>query len=58
MNWVFHLDDISDDMDDKGADAIGDEVMTTYREPNVHDPRSHVGKLAKRLHLLPTSKHS
>ena len=49
MNWVLHLDDLSDDMDDKGADAIGNEVMTTYRQLNAYDPKSHVGKLAKRF---------
>ena len=51
LNWLFHLDDLSDDMDDKNTDAIGNEVMTTYRQPNAYDPRSHVGKLAKRFAL-------
>ena len=52
MNWLFHLDDLSDDMDDKGTDAIGNEVMTTYRQPNAYDPKSTVGKLAKRFASL------
>ena len=29
LNWLFHLDDLSDDMDAKNTDAIGNEVMTT-----------------------------
>ena len=49
LNWLFHLDDLSDDMDDKNAGAIGNEVMTTYRQPNAYDPKSHVGKFARRF---------
>jgi len=49
LNWVLHLDDLSDDMDDRGTDMIGNEVITTYRQPNAYDPKSHVGKLAKRF---------
>ena len=48
MNWLFHLDDLSDDMDDKSTHAIGDEVMTTYHQPHTYDPKTHVGKLTKR----------
>jgi len=49
MNWLFHLDDISDDMDDKNANAIGNEVMATYYQPHTHEPKTHVGKLTKRF---------
>ena len=52
MNWLFHLDDLSDDMDDKSTDAIGNEVMTTYYQPDAYDPKAHVGKLTKRLASL------
>jgi len=52
LNWLFHLDDLSDDMDAKNTDAIGDEVMTTCRQPNAYDPKSNVGKLAKRFASL------
>ena len=39
-------------MDDKNTDAIGDEVMTTYRKPNTYNPKSHVCKFAKRFASL------
>ena len=52
MNWVFHLDDLSDDMDDKSADAIGNEVMSTYHQPHTYGPKTRVGKLTKRFASL------
>ena len=52
LNWLFHLDDLSDDMDDRNMDAIGNEVLTACRQPDAHDPKSHVGKLAKRFGSL------
>jgi len=45
--WLFNLDDLSDDMDDKSTVAIGNEVMTTYRQPHTYEPKTHVGKLTK-----------
>jgi len=52
VSWLFHLDDISDDVDDKITDVIGNEVMTAYYQPNAYDPKTHVGKLAKRFASL------
>jgi hypothetical protein len=52
MNWLFHLDDLSDDMDDKSTDTIGNEVMTTYHHPDTYEPKTHVGKLTKRFVVL------
>jgi len=52
MNWAFHLDDLSDDMDDKSTGAIADVVMSTYQQPRTYDPKSHVGKLTKRFTSL------
>ena len=49
MNWLFHLDDISDDMDDRSTVTIAEEVMNTYNHADTHDPKSHVGKLTKRF---------
>ena len=49
MNWLFHLDDLSDDMDDRSTLAIGNEVMTTYYHPDVYNPVTHVGNLTKRF---------
>jgi len=45
--WLFNLDDLSDDMDDKSTVAIGDEVMATYHQPHAYGPKTHVGKLTK-----------
>ena len=50
--WLFHLDDISDDMDDKSTVAIGKEIVTTYHQPYTYDPKTHVGKLTKWFALL------
>ena len=50
--WLFHLDDISDDMDDKNANAIGNEIMTAYHQPHAYDPKTYVGKLTKRFASL------
>ena len=49
LNWLFFIDDLSDDMEDKSTDAMGNEVMTTYHQPHAYDPETHVGKLAKRF---------
>jgi len=49
MNWLFHLDDLSDDMDDRSTVAIGNEIMATYNHPETYDPETHVGKLTKRF---------
>lgn len=49
MNWLFHLDDLSDDMDDGSTVAIGNEVMATYYHPDTYDPMTRVGKLTKRF---------
>ena len=46
--WLFHLDDLSDDMDDRNTVTIGNEVMSTYHHPDTYDPQTHVGKLTKR----------
>jgi hypothetical protein len=49
MNWLWHIDDVSDDMDDKSTVAIENEIMTTYRHPDTHNPKTNVGKLTKRF---------
>ena len=45
--WLFHLDDLSDDMDDKSVGSIGNEVMAAFYQPHTYDPKSYVGKLTK-----------
>lgn len=57
VNWLWHLDDLSDDMDDRSIIAIGNEVMSTYYRPGTYGPKSHVGKLAKRFVSLAYCQH-
>ena len=52
MNWFFHLDDISDDMDDKSTNTIGNEIMTAYYQPHTYNPETQVGRLTKRFESL------
>jgi len=47
--WLFHLDDLSDEMDDKSTVAIRDEIMNTFNQPHTHDPKTYAGKLTKRF---------
>lgn len=47
INWLFHLDNISDDMDDKSTNGVAKEVMTTLTDPDTYDPKTDVGKLTK-----------
>ena len=49
MNWYFHLDDLSDDMDDRGTVTIANEILGTYHHPDTYNPTTHVGKLTKRF---------
>ena len=49
VNWLFHLDDLADDMDDRSTIAIGNEIMNTYHHPDTYNPMTHVGKLTKRF---------
>ena len=45
--WLFHLDDISDDMDDRSTEAIAKEVMTTLNNPDTYHPKTYIGKLTE-----------
>lgn len=49
MNWLWHIDDISDDMDDRSTVTIENEVMATYYHPDTYIPETSVGKLTKRF---------
>ena len=45
MNYLFHLDNISDDMDTRGTRNTADIVMETLRQPSGH-PGSYTGSSA------------
>jgi hypothetical protein len=47
MNYLFHLDDLSDDMDNEGTSSTGDEVMNTLYHPDTYNPQTRVGKLTR-----------
>lgn len=49
VNWLWHMDDISDDMDERSTVAIENEVMPVYYHPDTYNPKTDVGKLAKRF---------
>ena len=36
LNWFFHLDNLSDDMDDRAIDNIANVVMSSLHHPNTY----------------------
>jgi hypothetical protein len=49
MNFLFHIDDLSDDMDNKGASGIADEVMTALYHPTAfQESARRLGKITRR----------
>jgi hypothetical protein len=49
INWLWHLDDLSDNMDAKDTVAIKDEIVNTYLNPDTFNPKTLVGDLTKRF---------
>ena len=47
MNWLFHLDNISDDMNDRGTSNTGIDIMNTLWCPETHNPASRVAKMTR-----------
>ena len=47
MNWLFHLDNISDDMNDRGTTSTGLDIMNTLWVPERYRPVTRVGKMTK-----------
>lgn len=47
MNWLFHMDNISDDMNNRGTAITGIDVMNAFWLPDKHMPVTRVGKMAK-----------
>lgn len=45
MNWLFHLDNISDDMSDRGTVNTGVDIMNTLWMPGKYRPRTRVGTM-------------
>ncbi|KDQ58781.1 hypothetical protein JAAARDRAFT_47108 [Jaapia argillacea MUCL 33604] len=47
MNLLFHLDDITDDLDHRGARSVRDEVMGCLVQPETFRYSARVGKMTK-----------
>ncbi|KAI0701357.1 terpenoid synthase [Cytidiella melzeri] len=47
MNWLFHMDNISDDMNNRGTSYTGVDIMNTLWQPEKHKPATRVGRMAK-----------
>ena len=47
MNWLFHMDNISDDMNDRGTTCQGIDVMNVFWCPDTHHPTTRCGQMAR-----------
>ena len=47
MIWLFHMDNISDDMNDRGTTCHGTDVMNVFWCPDTHHPTTRCGQMAK-----------
>jgi hypothetical protein len=47
MNYLFHLDDLSDDMDTLGTTSTADMIMNTLHHPFTFCTTSRLGKLVR-----------
>jgi Terpene synthase family 2, C-terminal metal binding len=53
MNYLFHIDDLSDDMDNLGTVGIGNEVMNTLYHPNHYQPTTRLGRMTAEYDFRP-----
>lgn len=47
MNYLFHLDNISDDMNDQGTLGTAVQVLNVLYHPNQSRPATRVGRMTK-----------
>ncbi|EPQ52188.1 terpenoid synthase [Gloeophyllum trabeum ATCC 11539] len=47
MNYLFHLDDLMDDMKKSSTWSLRDEVIGVLRDPDGYRPQSRVGKMTR-----------
>ena len=45
MNYIFHIDDLSDDMNKTGTTGIASEVMNTLNNPSSYQPTTRIGRM-------------
>ncbi|PFH50636.1 hypothetical protein AMATHDRAFT_3814 [Amanita thiersii Skay4041] len=57
LTYLFHLDNLSDDMDNRGTRAIGDAVMNSLYHPYTYHCKARVGRMAKDFYkrTIPTA---
>ncbi|KIY47372.1 terpenoid synthase [Fistulina hepatica ATCC 64428] len=57
LTYLFHLDNLSDDMDNNSTTTTADVVLNTLYHPHTYHTPARVGKLAKDLYrrILPTA---
>ncbi|KAF8438994.1 isoprenoid synthase domain-containing protein [Boletus edulis BED1] len=47
LNWFFHLDNLSDDMDDRGIDNVANIVMNTIHHPHTYRCSVRLNRMTK-----------
>ena len=52
MNYLFHIDDLSDDMNKIGTTGIADDVMDTLDNSNSYQPKTLLGRMTAEYVLL------
>ena len=47
INWLFHLDDLSDDMDNRGVDKVSNVVMNSLYHPHTYRSSARLNRMSK-----------
>lgn len=57
LTYLFHLDNLSDDMDNRGTLTVADEVLNSLYHPHTWRSTARVGKMARDFYkrLIPTA---
>ena len=55
LTYLFHLDNLSDDMDNRGTRSVADEVLNSLYHPHTWRSPTRVGKMARESVFFLTS---
>jgi len=47
LTYLFHLDNLSDDMSDRGTKSVGDAVMNALYHPKKYRATTRIGKMTQ-----------
>lgn len=47
LNWLFHLDNLSDDMDNRGIDNVANVVMNSIHHPHTYRSPARLNRMTK-----------